>query len=414
MEYKLYKYRWTVVVAFWIVIFAYGANWFALSPMLKTFESDFGVESWQSHLLISLIGMFVIFFAWPAGSLIDKKGPKISVTIGALFMAIGFGARPWMLSSFTMLILSSIIAGIGLAWILVALAPQMLRWFPHKQAGLPVGIAASGLFIGFGTGSLVVPLLAPAATVPADYYTSFLLFGIIAVIAFLLWVIAAKDHPETPPEERKKVEKMKFVDGMKHVFRSRNAFYYPIIGFFIVGITLVISAFIHTSIEKGGLGYSGTDLAQKGGYIAGLLLYGCAVGAFAAPFLLKKIKLKKVTLGLVGGAILFWLILFALFYMNNYDVSTINWLIVLFIAFLFGICFQASWPLALYSQETEEGVTESNVGIAASLYISISNVGAAVLPVIFPIIFTTTLANFIAILGGLIICILLWAVVKRK
>jgi hypothetical protein len=33
------------------------------------------------------------------------------------------------------------------------------------------------------------------------------------------------------------------------------------------------------------------------------------------------------------------------------------------------------------SQETEEGVTDANVGIAASLYISISNIGAAVLPV---------------------------------
>jgi hypothetical protein len=84
------------------------------------------------------------------------------------------------------------------------------------------------------------------------------------------------------------------------------------------------------------------------------------------------------------------------------------------VAFLFGVCFQASWPLALYSQETEEGVTDSNVGIAASLYVSISNIGAAVLPVIFPLLFKDVLQNFIAILIGLIICVLLWGVVKRK
>ena len=414
MEYKLYKYRWTIVAAFWIVIFAYGANWFALSPMLKTLEGNFGIESWQSHLLISLIGMFVIFFAWPAGTLIDKRGPKLSVTIGALFMAIGFGARPWMLNSFAMLMLSSIIAGIGLAWILVALAPQMMRWFPHKQAGLPVGIAASGLFIGFGTGSLVVPLIAPSAAVPADYYTSFLLFGVIAIIAFLLWVIVAKDHPETPPEERIKVETMKFTEGMKNVFKSKNALLFPIIGFLIVGITLVISAFVHTPMGKGGLGYSGADLGKEGGYIAGLLLYGCAIGAFTAPFIMKKIGLKKVTLGFISGAVVLWLALFGLFYMNDYNVTAISWIIVAVVAFLFGICFQASWPLALYSQETEQGVTEGNVGIAASLYISVSNIGAATLPVIFPLIFTTTFGNFVAVSVGLLICLLLWAVVKRK
>jgi MFS family permease len=397
MEQKLYRYRWVVVGIFWFVIFAYGANWFALSPMLKTFEGSFSIPSWQSHLLLSLIGMFVIFFAWPAGTLIDRKGPKISISIGALFMAIGFGLRPWMLDSFLKLLLSSVIAGIGLAWILVAMAPQMLRWFPHKHASLPVGIAASGLFIGFGTGSLLMPLIPnPADVLPG--YNGFLIFGILAVIAFFLWLMIAKDHPATPPEERIKIEKMRFAEGMKNVFRSKNAFVYPLIGFFIVGITLVISAFLHQL-------YPG----QNGGYVAGLLLYGCAIGAFFAPFLAKKVGLKKVTLAVVIGAVIFWIILFLLNY--SYHVS---WLFMIPVAFLFGVCFQASWPLALYSQETEEGVTDSNVGIAASLYVSISNIGAAVLPVIFPLLFKDVLQNFIAILIGLIICVLLWGVVKRK
>jgi MFS family permease len=312
-------------------------------------------------------------------------------------MAIGFGLRPWMLDSFLKLLLSSVIAGIGLAWILVAMAPQMLRWFPHKHASLPVGIAASGLFIGFGTGSLLMPLIPnPADALPG--YNGFLIFGILAVIAFFLWLMIAKDHPATPPEERIKIEKMRFAEGMKNVFRSKNAFVYPLIGFFIVGITLVISAFLHQL-------YPG----QNGGYVAGLLLYGCAIGAFFAPFLAKKVGLKKVTLAVVIGAVIFWIILFLLNY--SYQVS---WLLMIPVAFLFGVCFQASWPLALYSQETEEGVTDSNVGIAASLYVSISNIGAAILPVIFPLLFKDVLQNFIAILIGLIICVLLWGVVKRK
>jgi MFS family permease len=323
-------------------------------------------------------------------------------------MAIGFGARPWMLDNFIMMMLSSIIAGIGLAWILVALAPQMMRWFPHKQAGLPVGIAASGLFIGFGTGSLAVPLISRNATAPTDYFSSCLVFGIIAIIAFIVWVIIAKDHPQTPPEERTKVESMKFAEGMKHALKSKNAYLYPIIGFLIVGITLVISSFTHQLYS------TDATIKQQGGYIAGLLLYGCAFGAFTAPFIMKKIGLKKVTIGFVSGAVVLWLVLFGLFSMNNYDVTTISWILVAFIAFLFGVCFQASWPLALYSQETEEGVSEANVGISASLYISISNIGAAVLPVIFPLIFKTNLLNFVAIFIGLIICLLIWAVVKRK
>jgi predicted MFS family arabinose efflux permease len=116
-----------------------------------------------------------------------------------------------------------------------------------------------------------------------------------------------------------------------------------------------------------------------------------------------------LSISVIIGAVIFWIILF---YLNSY--IDISWLLIVPIAFIFGICFQASWPLALYSQEIEKGVTEANVGIAASLYVSVSNIGAAVLPVVFPIIFKNDFLNFIAILVGLIICLLLWAVVKRK
>ncbi|MCX6661327.1 MAG: MFS transporter [Euryarchaeota archaeon] len=405
MEQKLYRYRWVIVGIFWLVIFAYGANWFALSPMLGEFKTTFGItNTWQTPLLISLIGMFVIFFAWPAGSLTDRKGPKLSISIGALFMAIWFGIRPWLLDSLYTLLGSSIIAGIGLAWILVAMAPQMLRWFPHKQASLAVGIAASGLFIGFGTGSLCMPLLVSMTS----KFNSFLLFGIIAIIACIIWIIFARDSPKTPPEEQKKVQVMGFAEGMKNVLHSKNAFLYPIVGFLIVGITLVISHFIPTLYSFD------PNMKKQGGYIAGFLLYGCALGAFTAPFAAKKFGIRKITLSVIGGAIILWLVLFVLFYTNSYDVTALNWILIVFIAFLFGVCFQASWPLALYSQETEEGVSEANVGIAASLYISISNIGAAVLPVIFPILFPDNFTHFIAITIGLLICLLIWGIVKRK
>jgi len=182
MEYRVYRYRWVIVGAFWFVMFAFGANWLALSPMLTVFEAQFNLQAWESHLLISLIGMFVILLAWPAGALIDRSGPKLSTSIGALFMMVGFGLRPFLLDSFSKLLLSSLIAGFGLAWILVGLAPQMLLWFPKKGASLAVGIASSGLFIGFGTGVLFMPLLVPTSIqATSDMFNGFLIFGVLAI-----------------------------------------------------------------------------------------------------------------------------------------------------------------------------------------------------------------------------------------
>ena len=127
---------------------------------------------------------------------------------------------------------------------------------------------------------------------------------------------------------------------------------------------------------------------------------------------MKRIGLKKVTISVVIGAIFFWVLMYYL----HINITYMNWLPVLFVAFFFGLCLQASWPLALYSQETEPGVTEANVGIAASLYVSISNIGAAVLPVVFPILFPFTggIVPIAAVLGALVICLMLWLAVKRR
>ena len=114
-------------------------------------------------------------------------------------MILGFGLRPWLFDSFQTLFLSSVIAGIGLAWILVALAPQMMKWFPKGSASLPVGIASSGLFVGFGSGALSMPFLVEMISMR----NAFLVFSIIAFISFFLWVGLARESPPTPPEERK-------------------------------------------------------------------------------------------------------------------------------------------------------------------------------------------------------------------
>jgi MFS family permease len=228
-------------------------------------------------------------------------------------------------------------------------------------------------------------------------FNGFLIFGILAIAAFFIWFLAAEDHPPKPPEPRTEVPRMRFHEGINHVFNSRNAYVYPMIGFFVVGMNLFTSAFLSQL-------YPGTE----GGYIAGLLLYGCAVGAFEIPFFTKRVGLKKVTVFSMLGAILFWLIMLA---SNSHEIS---WLYIVPIAFLFGFCMEASWPLALYCQETEVGVSEANVGIASSVYISVSNIGAAVIPVVFPLLFKTNFLSFIAVFSVLILCAGLWAIVKRK
>jgi len=102
------------------------------------------------------------------------------------------------------------------------------------------------------------------------------------------------------------------------------------------------------------------------------MLLGAAIGAFSIPHLASKYGVKKTSVAVSLLALLSWL----LFYLD------MPFFALMLVSFIFGVFLQASWPIALHSQETEKGVTAENAGIAASLYISISNIGGAVLPVI--------------------------------
>ena len=391
-EEQVPRFAWVVVAVFWFLIFSYGANWFAVAPLLKDLEEIYDIGGGESHLLLSIIGLFVVLFAWPAGRVVDKKGPRASVLVGSLLMVIGFGGRVWLNGSYLEILLATSIAGLGLAWLLVALAPQMIQWFREK-ASLAIGIVSSGLFIGFGTASFLSPYIKSLYGVNAVYK----LFAILSLISFLLYLCLGRD--------REKVEKEspRLGEAFRGVFSTRNAFVYPLIGFLIVGSTLSASALIPKMVI--GSGFS----EVWAGTITSAMLFGSALGAFAFPYVASRYGVKRSSLIVAILATILWI-------MFGFS-STL--LLYILIAFLFGVFLQASWPVALHCQETEEGVNDRNVGIAASAYISISNIGGALLPVIVGSVVGrgsgASLWNaYLVILIYLIVFTVLWGIVRRR
>jgi len=382
------KNRWGVLFAIWLLIFSYGASWFAVAPLLTDLEKEYGIGGAESHLLLSIVGLFVVFFAWPAGSIVDKKGPRASALIGSILMVLGFGGRALLNSTYVEILFFTAFAGIGLAWILVALAPQMIQWFDEK-ASLAIGLASSGLFLGFGTASFLSPYIKEGYGMDAVYR----FFAFISFISFLVYFILGRDKGGM------KRERISFMEGIRGVFSSSNAILYPLIGFLIVGTTLSASALLPKWLEENGM------TETQGGNIIGLMLFGCALGAFSFPYIASKYGVKKTAVVTALLSILFWIIFY----------PSYPFIIYIMVAFLFGVFLQASWPIALHCQETEKGVDERNEGIASSLYISISNEGGAILPVIIGKIADESLRNaFFTILVYLIAFLILWSMVRRR
>jgi OFA family oxalate/formate antiporter-like MFS transporter len=130
--------------------------------------------------------LFLVFETWITpleGWLIDRLGPRIFLTVGGVFVGIGWSAMG-SAETLTQLYVLYAIAGIGAAFIYSGSVATALKWFPDKRGTISGFITA-----GFGAGAaLFIPLISWMIRT-TDYHKTFLYTGIVQG---LLIVIAAQ------------------------------------------------------------------------------------------------------------------------------------------------------------------------------------------------------------------------------
>ncbi len=190
------------------------------------FFYDFWVEEYGwSHAQVTsgnAVGKIVMgLFAFVAGWLIDKLGPRRIMLVGVL---LGGGAviglsivnSIWQFYFFYILI--------ALAYMTAGPLPNQVlisRWF-SKSRGKAMGIA----YLGIGVGGMLVPQVDKFLIDHFGWHSALMMLGILMiVIAFpIVWFV--KDNDDSKPVEIKKKESNV---SLKEIFRNKN-FYFLIVG----------------------------------------------------------------------------------------------------------------------------------------------------------------------------------------
>ena len=154
--------------------------------------------------IAAVFSAFILFETWPmplAGYFVDKFGIRKLMTIGAIFIALG-----WVLSGtiatspLHLYFYYGIISGTGAGIIYISCVANAVKWFPDRR-GLAVGLTAAGF--GGGAALAIMPI---AATIHSVGWAKAMVFwgigqGIIAFIAALIlrhpptgWAPAGWDH----------------------------------------------------------------------------------------------------------------------------------------------------------------------------------------------------------------------------
>ncbi len=171
--------------------------WVLLGPLGVAIAKQFHLDPAQKGLMVAIPVLSGALLRLVAGVLVDRIGPKRTGVIGQLIVMGGLAAA-WMLGvhNYNQVLALGVLLGVAGASFAVAL-PLASRWYPPEYQGLALGIAGAGNS-GTALAALFAPLLARSFG-----WTNVVGLAILPLaVAFIVYVLFAKDAPERPAPKR--------------------------------------------------------------------------------------------------------------------------------------------------------------------------------------------------------------------
>jgi sugar phosphate permease len=229
-QYKIYRYRWVVLAVYMYISALTQLYWLNFAAITTVIQQRF---QWtlSSIMWFTLVFPLVyVVLSIPAGMLIDKKGFKYGVGIGALFTGIFAMLRLVNSDSFTILLVSQIGIAVGQPFVLNGITKLVVTWFPQKEEATAVGLGSLALLVGMMVGLGATPALVEFL----GFQTMLLIYGILAVLGILLFFSLVRPRPATPPREMEVQQEIAGWQGIRHILRIRD---FVILGFIaLIGI----------------------------------------------------------------------------------------------------------------------------------------------------------------------------------
>ncbi len=290
--YKIYGYRWLILVVFMLVAAFNQLVWITFAPVTDAAAAYYHVSQLDIGLLSMSFMIAFLVFSIPASWMIDTYGFRVAVGIGAGLTGVFGLMRGLVASDFTLVMIAQIGTAVGQPFILNALTKVAARWFPIEERATASGLGSLAMYLGILAGLALTPSL----TEGAGFSNMLLYYGIGALVAGIVFILFAREHPATPPGPADQEERALMFDGMKQILRNRNFLLLMAIFFIGLGVFNSVTTWIEDIISPRGF------TATQAGTAGGLMIVGGIVGAVILPTLSDKYRKRVpfIIIGLVG------------------------------------------------------------------------------------------------------------------
>lgn len=273
--YRVYGYRWVVQVAFMLVVVVNQLLWITFAPITSTAADFYHVTDLEIGLLsLSFMAVFIVM-SIPASWVIDSRGLRLGVGIGAALTAVFGLIRGLAGASYNLVLISQIGIAIGQPFVLNAITKVAARWFPMQERATASGLGSLAIYVGILMGLALTPYLTSALGIPGMLQ----MYGAFSVVAALAFAILIRERPPTPPCPPEQEARSLVLDGLRETIR-KGAFLRLMIVFFVgLGVFNAVTTWIENIV--GPRGFS----SEQAGIIGGVMIVGGMVGALVLPSL---------------------------------------------------------------------------------------------------------------------------------
>ena len=295
-SYKVYPYRWVVLLVFSLLNAVVQMNWITFAPVtvdaIRLYHSN---AFWIVMLSMSFMIIYLAVSV-PASYIIDKYGIRIGIGIGALLTAVFGYLRGAYADNFTMVCIAQFALAVSQPFVMNAVTKVSAVWFPLQERATANGITSLAQFGGIifamaVTKPLVQSFLDPVAggIITIEAVKSMLTtYGIISVAVSVIFLIFIREKPPTPPCKDEDNHRISVFAGMKHIFQQRDMVLLLIIFFICVGIFNAISTYVDLLSASKGYIAGGNEAGTIGAAMLGAGVLGALVVSIISDKLSKR------------------------------------------------------------------------------------------------------------------------------
>jgi len=298
-NFKVYSYRWVVLLAFMGIIAVNQLLWITFAPITSKVVEYYKVSELGVGLLSLIFLIVYIFVSFPASWAIDTYGIRIGVGIGAALTGIFGLMRGLVASNYQLVLIAQIGIAIGQPFILNAVTTVAARWFPREERATATGLGSLAIYLGILVGLALTPYLAIRSGISGVLIS----YGILSILATLMFFLFIRERPPSPPCPPDQEGRSLALDGLSKMIRQRDFILLLVIFFVGLGAFNAITTWIEEVLNPRGF------TITQAGNAGGAMIFGGILGALVLPLLSDRYSRRVpflisavlgATVGLVG------------------------------------------------------------------------------------------------------------------